>query len=147
MNTDTTFTMPAGKYYVGDLCYVMHGERWTMFCDATCQKDGTMLNGKFFVDGVNVVFFNTLYGDGEYADNNGRMYPVDAGLIGVIAFEDIDHGNPENSTRWGHVIEFPEAFECLDGGDGQLVFGKIVIETGDVEEEEEDDEYEEEDEY
>lgn len=25
-------TMPAGRYYIGDLCYVMHDE-WDEFCD------------------------------------------------------------------------------------------------------------------
>ena len=37
-------TMPAGKYYVGDLCYVMTDEEWEEFC-------GITINGNKCIDG------------------------------------------------------------------------------------------------
>ena len=37
--------MPAGKYYIGDLAYVMHGE-WDEFCDLTI-KGNSLSNGEF----------------------------------------------------------------------------------------------------
>ena len=81
--------MKAGTYYVGDLCYVMHGE-WDEFCNLTIvgQK---VLDGEFnLADGRRFATFTTQWGDGTYQDQQGREYSVDAGLIGCIALENID---------------------------------------------------------
>ncbi len=39
-------TMPAGKYYVGDLCYVMH-DVWDEVCDLMFPHDNSGVYGKF----------------------------------------------------------------------------------------------------
>ena len=77
--------MPAGKYYVGDLCYVMHPE-WDEFCSITI-KEHTCLDGEFNLkDGRRFATFGTKWGDGEYRDQFGNRYGVDAGLIGCIHY-------------------------------------------------------------
>jgi len=59
--------MTAGKYYIGDLAYVMHGE-WDEFCDLTIQGN-SLLNGEFNLkDGRRFATFTTKWGDGVYQD-------------------------------------------------------------------------------
>lgn len=126
------FTMPAGQYYVGDLCYVMHDE-WDEFCDLTI-KDNRCLQGKFTMrNGVEFATFQTKYGDGTYSDNHGCQYPVDAGLIGCVKLSDIDQTNPYNHLTNGNVVEFPRDFVCFNDN-GVIRFGSLVIDTVNLEE-------------
>lgn len=118
-------TMPAGRYWIGDLCYVLR-EEWNECCtlffkdrtDHGCNEGGFTL-----ADGRDFVMFNTAWGDGEYEDNYGKLYGVDAGAIGLIAFED---GFDE---RLGNVYDFNNAFECRKESRGRMVFGHITIDT------------------
>ena len=127
--------MPAGKYYVGDLCYVMHKE-WDEFCGLTI-KDNECLQGKFTLsDGREFVSFNTAWGDGAYFDQRRNEYSVDAGLIGCIKLEDCCREEGED-TSGGQIVEFKHDFIC-SSQDGVLSFGHIVIDTDSVEEEEDD---------
>ncbi|NBS69468.1 hypothetical protein EBT31_11230 [bacterium] len=119
--------MPAGQYYVGDLCYVMH-EEWNEFCNVTI-KDNECLQGKFRLkNGVEFVTFHTKWGDGEYRDRSGNRYSVDAGLIGCVKLSDIDQTNQDNQLDGGMVMEFPRDFVCFND-DGVLRFGPVEIDT------------------
>jgi len=130
----------AGTYYVGDLCYVL-SDRWDEFCDLTIAKDG-VLDGTFVMkDGTLFYTHCTMYSDGTYSDQLGREYSVDAGLIGVVAIDDIDED--PNAIDGGNVITFDKAFEC-SYKDGVFYIGDITIDTGDTYAEECDEEYEEE---
>ena len=128
-------TMPAGKYYVGDLCYVMHNE-WDEFCGITIDGD-KCLDGEFNLkDGRRFATFGTKWGDGSYKDQFGKEYSVDAGLIGCIRIEDIDLENEDNYTDGGQVIEFTRDFVVRGGRnelgrdwDGVIEIGHLVIET------------------
>ena len=128
-------TMPAGKYYVGDLCYVMHNE-WDEFCDITIDGN-KCLDGEFNLkDGRRFATFGTKWGDGLYKDQFGKEYSVDAGLIGCIRIEDIDLENEDNYTNGGQVIEFTRDFVVRGGRnelgrdwDGVIEIGHLVIET------------------
>jgi hypothetical protein len=119
--------MPAGKYYVGDLCYVL-GDRWDEFCSLTISGC-RVLSGQFtFKDGTTFWTHCTAYGDGTYTDQLGREYSVDAGLIGVVAIENID---PEpNCIKGGQVITFSKDFEP-SYRDGVFYISNIVINTED----------------
>ena len=120
-----TCKMPAGRYYVGDLCYVMHSQ-WDEFCDKTIQGE-VCLSGLTVLDnGVKLAHFKTLYGDGVYDDNQGNSYPVDAGLIGCVKVQDIN--DPDFSEEEYTIIDFPEEFECSEE-DGIIYFGHILINT------------------
>lgn len=133
--------MPAGQYYVGDLCYVMHPQ-WDEFCNLTISGNAVH-DGEFeLANGVRFATFCTLYGDGCYEDEDGNSYPVDAGLIGCIRVEDIK--DSEANLKLGNIIHFAQDFE-VSSSNGTLHFGHIVIETGDVEDEDDEHEDEEED--
>lgn len=80
---DTTCTgmMPAGRYWVGDLCYVLH-DAW----DDVCQLGEGVHT---LTDGRCVAMFATLHGDGIYDDDHGNCYGVDSGTLGCILADDI----------------------------------------------------------
>lgn len=130
---------PAGKYYVGDLCYVMHDE-WDEVCGLFFKgRDDHGCNEGVFTlkDGRRFASFNTKFGDGCYFDQYGNEYGVDAGLIGCIAMNDIDLTVDGNSTDGGQIVEFMHDFIVQgrqDGTrrndwDGVIKIGHIVIET------------------
>lgn len=132
--------MPPGKYYVGDLCYVMTNEEWREFCDITL--DGQKVkDGEFqFKDGRRFATYSTAFGDGVYHDQYGHSYSVDAGLIGCILVEDIKANKYDNLLDLGAIIEFDTEFVTSGGRgeswwEGTIQFGYVHIETNPVEEE------------
>lgn len=132
-------TFPAGEYWIGDLCYVMHPE-WNEMCDLffAGRGDGGCNEGEFnLADGRRVFAANTAYGDGFYQDNSGRGYGVDAGLLGIIAVQDISEKERENNLDGGHIYTFTKEFE-VSAEDGFFMFGDIIINTDDDEEDEHD---------
>lgn len=125
--------MKAGKYFIGDLCYVMH-DRWDEFCEKTIVGHN-VLDGEFnLADGTRFATFTTKWGDGCYQDEQGHEYPVDAGLIGCIAVEDIAESELANIPGSGRVIEFVQDFSTFKAG-SVIRFGSVVIETDPAEEE------------
>ena len=128
-------TMPAGRYYVGDLCYVMHPE-WKECCDlffpyVPGQPEGRGRDGEFtLADGRRFANFGTAYGDGTYRSSIGTDHSVDSGSIGCIRVEDIRdmEYTPEVQAELGAFIDFPEPFE-VSSDQGLLIFGHVQIET------------------
>lgn len=119
-------TMPAGEYWIGDLCYVL-GEEWDEVCSLLFEDRtdfGVNQGGFTLNDGRNFVNFSTAWGDGSYEDNYGRQYGVDSGGIGLIAVKDLRNGVGD-----GNVVTFGNAFECRTEGRGVLLFGHVRIET------------------
>lgn len=134
--------MRPGIYYVGDLCYVMHPQ-WKEVCDLMFACDGnSVLDGEFNLsNGVRFAVQSTAYGDGTYYDEEGRAYPVDAGLIGCIRVEDVV--DPEAWLEGVQTVVFTSPFTVeYDRGtirfvehltnDKQRVI--VAIETSDEEE-------------
>ena len=151
MARDTLYTarFPAGQYYVGDLCYVMHPE-WDELCDIMFSRDDYLegrimfseddyLEGELTVQNKRIFLASTAWGDGNYADNVGRAYGVDSGNLGIIAVADIAESELPNLID-GHVIEFTEDF-IVTAQHGRFNFGNILIDTGYNEEEEQDEDY------
>lgn len=126
--------MPAGKYYVGDLCYVMNDEEWDQFCGITI-KGNACLDGEFEMpDGRKFATYGTAWGDGEYRDQHGNRYAVDAGLIGCIRVEDIRAEKYEDIERLGAIHEFKTDFVTSGGRgnrdwSGVIQIGRVRIET------------------
>ncbi len=125
----TQTIMPAGRYYVGDLCYVMHPQ-WDEFChksfSISSSRDDS--DGRVTLDnGVITASFSTMYGDGTYTDQMDHEYPVDAGLIGCIKVDDIS--DEEADLSLGNIIEFESDFAC-SYDEGVITFGHISINTG-----------------
>jgi len=120
--------MPAGKYYIGDLCYVMADEEWREICNIIIREPH-ILDGEFELpDGRRFAIYSTAYGDGTYHDQHGHAYSVDAGSIGCILMSDIRAHKYDNILDLGAVQEFAEPFATGSQG-GQLQFGHVVIET------------------
>ena len=139
--------MPAGTYYVGDLCYVMRNE-WNEVCDL-CFPDESNNSVEGILqleDGRKFAIFNTEYGDGTYASNDYKSFSVDAGSIGCILRSDITDPDNLNIEGLGHYITYDEDFEVYNNN-GTITFGKLEIYTADFDEDEDEDEDEEYEDY
>jgi len=125
--------MPAGRYYVGDLCYVI-GDEWHQVCACTIQGN-KIVDGEFELDdGRKFAIYSTAYGDGEYYDQYGHTYSVDAGSIGCVLMSDIRANKYDNLLDLGAILEFTEPFETEGGRgsanwDGVIQIGHVEIAT------------------
>ena len=125
--------MPAGEYYIGDLCYVMHKE-WDEVCSLFFKgnTNGSCNQGEFVLkDGRRFAGYNTMWGDGEYRDQFNNRYLVDSGCIGCILVSDIVEMDKRNIDL-GNVIKMTKEFDTSNI-DGLISFNNITIETNDVE--------------
>lgn len=147
--TYSKIKVPAGTYYIGDLCYVIHDDVWDEVCEAMFPNgQPNPKDGLLEVRGHQFISFSTMWGDGTYY-GGGHEFPVDAGLIGLISVESLQvigkNDFVNEAEGLGAIVTFDEDFIC-HSRDGWLTFGNIVIDTaGDCEEEdEEEDQYEDE---
>jgi hypothetical protein len=132
--------MPAGRYYIGDLCYCMHPE-WDECCDLffPANHPPKGVEGEFTLkDGRRFASFSTAHGDGTYYSNINTEHSVDAGIIGCIRVEDIRDDEASDMETLGAIVEFDKPFEVSSDGTS-LVFGHVVINTGYDDEDEEED--------
>ena len=92
---------PAGKYYIGDICYVDDdgNEAYAAF-DWNGFEDGlySSTKGSFMVA-------STAYGDGGFEDNWGNMYGVDGGNISIMSANLLPKNWHNNSL--GVMFDFP----------------------------------------
>jgi len=132
--------VPAGSYVLGDPCYCFpdHGEWMKLLesCNYFENPIGTLSKG---TDNHYVVAFSTRWGDGCYQGTNGKMYPVDAGLIGLVPLEVIQPVSSDLRDSLGTVVVFNKPTKCSTDGEGKLRFGNITIDT-DPQDDEEDEE-------
>jgi len=128
--------VPAGKYILGDPCYAVPDSDW----DELLQSCNFFENPIGYIkDGMQqfpVLAFNTRWGDGCYEGTDGCMYPVDAGLIGLVPVEVV--GTEELRSDLCTVVTFTTPVKCSSNGDGKLRFGSITIDTDPADEEEDD---------
>lgn len=138
--------VPAGKYILGDPCYAVPDGEWMELlesCDYFNTPIGTIRRspkqGTFNVmETFKIVAFSTRWGDGCYEGTDGCMYPVDAGLIGLVPVEVV--GMESLRSDLCTVITFTTPVKCSSDGEGKLRFGSITIDTDPAQDEEEDDE-------
>ena len=127
-------SMPAGVYYVGDLCYVMTDKEWDEVCGITISGS-VCLEGEFQLkDGRRFTMYGTEWGDGVYRDQHGSEYSVDSGTIGCILLSDIMAEKYDDIQRLGSIVEITEDFSTGGGRgtkewDGVIHIGPIHIET------------------
>lgn len=79
-------SLPPGTYYVGDLCYALKDTLYDKvfgpqyrdgyYCSKSNPSDLFMMGG--------------TGGDGEFRGTDGKMYPVDAGIIGIASESTLD---------------------------------------------------------
>lgn len=136
MARDTYYSaqFPAGQYYIGDLCYVMHPE-WSELCKLMF-KTPDMQEGELTVQNKRLFLASTAYGDGCYESNTGNFFGVDSGSLGIIAVKDIDPSELKHLTD-GHVFNFDRDF-IVSAVSGVFDFGAIHIDTAGSEDEEDD---------
>lgn len=120
--------MQPGRYYIGDLCYVMDS-RWQALCRIFIDRDDRVLEGEFNTDdGLRFATFSTAYGDGHYRASNGARLSVDSGSIGCVRVDDIRPCDCDG-VALGTVVEFPEPFRVSTDGRGRLTFGYVTVNT------------------
>lgn len=102
----TKLTVPAGKYYIGDLCYVLSDPIYeTIFGKLGFWESGHYVEKEH---PENFFFLNhTAYGDGTYPASDGNSFSVDAGIIGIcpVSMMDKDDGG-------GRVYTFKNSVDC-----------------------------------
>jgi hypothetical protein len=134
-------TMPAGRYYIGDLCYVIDdNEVWSEVCSFMFQynretKQEENHEGQFTLkDGRTLVIYGTRYGDGTYSSNVGTSHSVDAGVIGAMLESQCDT-KYEHIAELGAFIDFSEPWTHSGSGgsrrdwDGVIRLGHVEIQT------------------
>lgn len=117
-----SYKLPAGKYYIGDPCYVIRDADWDKVCG--CLDDG-------IYDCLEFPFFmaSTAYGDGGYMGSDGNEYGVDSGCLGAVPLALIKKPLDANMV----VKEFPEGLEIEYDGT-VFKFGNVEINTDPEEE-------------
>jgi hypothetical protein len=138
--TDETI-LPAGRYYVGDLYYVIRDEKWKNVSKWLFESKGKYnLTKNCIKSPEGMVFYILNTGaDGEYKDSNGRVYPVDSASIGCVHEKWVDKNEMElYDEPCGHLIDFPKPFTCWVDGQGSFHFGnQVFIDMAEEEENEE----------
>lgn len=145
---------PAGDYWIGDPCYLFPhkgplASKWDELLDKLNFFEvsyGELDNGKIKVWGS-----FTAYGDGLYGESNGgKLFPVDAGLLGIAPQETVDYLSMAKALAQsdlkvedalakirseleysGLFVHFPESF-VVRANMGNFLFDTIEIITGDV---------------
>jgi hypothetical protein len=110
-------TMPAGSYWIGDLCYVFDDDSWDEICGLL---DG---EGEFTLkDGRRIAIYSTAWGDGIYEDQHGFVYGVDSGTLGCVLASDV------KICTDGSIVQFDYEFNT-EYDNGNVVIGHIRINT------------------
>lgn len=152
-------TLPAGRYYIGDLCYVIgRNDKRDDWMDFLTQSFFPLTEQKYAAP--NAVLYAggpveykghagfcayTAYGDGRYYDGLYE-YPVDAGIIGAIPVDAIEV-TVADAESCGRIVQFDRPFQCYRDNDGVFTFGDLVEIDTDPREEEDDYYNDEEDDY
>lgn len=143
---NTLNVLPAGKYFVGDPCYVISDSKWGALLDQTGflglyatpesmrqnmdRYDGNKC-GMWLFEGVAIGASSTKHGDGGYFDQYGNCYSVDSGTLGVVPFEYIQATEKLNLSLLDgilRVVDFPTSF-TVEYSDGIVFIGDIEINT------------------
>ena len=130
--------VPKGSYVIGDPCYAVPDDDWFPLlksCNYFEDPIGTVKNG---TQSFSVLAFGTKWGDGCYRGSDGNVYPVDAGLIGLVPVEMVEELADHDGDYDGVIVKFDRDTLCVNDGSGKLKFGHITIDTDPVEEEEDD---------
>lgn len=127
-------------FYVGDVCYALGEDVYYGFWGVRNNFD----DGVYEVPGGNAKFAvaSTAYGDGEYMSNDGRMFWVDAGNLGIVPLELAER---ERADELGYVFLMPGTAEfCTENGVFEFTLPNRNSFTVDTRYDEEDEEYDEE---
>jgi hypothetical protein len=126
----TTLTLPAGKYYIGDPCYVISDrDAWIEFIEscgyfeASCEA--YIGEDKFWA-------YGTAHGDGSYWCSEGKRLSVDSGLIGIVPIDVVEkYGDIDYIKGLGIIVEFDDAFDVVFDVEAEAthIFGNVHVFT------------------
>jgi len=140
-----TYTLPAGTYYIGDICYVLDDVIYESVFGETGYEEGLYMK-----DSEQFLVGQTFCGDGEFSGSDGCKYAVDAGVIGIVS-EGLISSDPDSGkdTNGGKVYTFSsDVLVTMEKGvftfESEGIY--LRINTGYEEEEDEDEDEDNEDE-
>jgi hypothetical protein len=132
-------TAPAGTYHLGDPCYAVPDDEWDSLISESDEGFPFGAPVGHLSDGTQIIAFSTAYGDGFFPDNHDNLYPVDAGLIGLVPVTPATEAALAETyeTAMAHGVDhqfmarvsFDEPVECTRTGRGLLTFGSYQIDT------------------
>lgn len=118
-------------FFIGDPCYVLDDVNYDGVLGTAHWTPGAYLCKALDGSEHNMAFDDTAYGDGEYEDNLGNTYGVDAGILGATPLELCwKKGQPvseEEMNRLGRVFH---GTECEFDTDGEGNFTFTVKDNG-----------------
>lgn len=105
--------LPAGKYFIGDCCYVLDDEVY----HGVWGKQLNYQTGTFDVQGKRVAVAGTATGDGWFRGSDGVDYSVDSGTIAIVPFELCVKCTEEEAKELGcvHTFDHEVQFHVADG--------------------------------
>lgn len=108
--------LPAGEYYIGDLCYGMADEVY----DVVWGNTFGYTSGLYETPSRSHIFaMGSTHGDGGFPGSDGNEYSVDAGIIGIMSMN-LLKGTKEEFLKDGwfrgpparfHTFEYPVTFQ------------------------------------
>ena len=143
--TEVAHVYPAGKYYIGDICYALSSTVYELvWGDEHKYKPGTYsATYKGETNQFSVAY--TAYGDGLYVDpRSERDYTVDSGSIGIVPFKLCSPKKIKDGViKGGHFIESttPVQFHSVAGifvityNDNRDM---VILDTADLEDDSDD---------
>ena len=102
-----TLQVPAGDYYIGDICYALSDAMYDDVFGGTLYTPGIYQekrSGRLFAVAA------TSFGDGEFRGSDGKRFSVDAGVIGIVSKALVS-----KDGNGGHFYNFPNAVTCTFG--------------------------------
>ena len=99
-----SFTLPAGTYYIGDLCYALSDDVYHNIFGGMGYSDGIYQHKS---TGHTFALAPTAWGDGAFKGSDGKVFGVDAGMIGICSV-----ALKEKSGYGGHVYTFETPVKC-----------------------------------
>jgi hypothetical protein len=98
-----TFTLPAGTYYIGDLCYVLSDDIYDNIFGGTGYKSGI-----YEEKGTGRTFLVTrTWGDGNYRGSDGNDFIIDSSSIGICSASLM-----AKNDGGGHTYTFSTPVKC-----------------------------------
>lgn len=128
-----TATLSAGKYYIGDLSYVLRGMDWFKLSNAVYPTE--ISKGCFGIHQFNnkiVAIFSTVVKYGSIAgydtlNDKSIRFAIDTGSIGIIKLSDVTYSK---NLNYGLVADYSERFLVKKNDNGIIDFGHIKVNSG-----------------
>ena len=133
---EEAFSFPPGRYFLGDPGHALTGDQYQEACEISYNDSGE-------IDGVGEVAIFKCPGDGQYEDEDGFIYAVGSGTLGVVP---INHLAPDQIHRLrglGRILDLPgqadnpnweddgDGFQAMIDSQGHIFLGCAWIFCGD----------------